>query len=178
VVVAGGQQRDRPAVRHAGDADARIAGRVELHLGAVGQPVDQLADVGDLAVLRVQPDLTAGVAEAARRPGEHRVAVPGEGFGLTAYVVLAAAEAVADEHRGSASAAARGEVRGVQAYAAGAGEHRVGAVHGRITGRRRRTDRHSPCHQNRERRRPGQPLPAPRPSKIHPLILGGRCADS
>ncbi|CAM5672900.1 hypothetical protein SVIOM74S_10504 [Streptomyces violarus] len=48
----------------------------------------------------VQSDLPVGLAEAARRPGQHRVAVSGEILGLLPYVVLAAAEAVAEQDGG------------------------------------------------------------------------------
>ena len=113
LVVSGGEQRDRPAVGGAGDADARIAVRVQLHLGPLRQPVDEPGDVLDLEVGVVEPDLPGGRAEAAGGPGQHGVSVAGQLLGLGAYVVLAAAEAVPEEHGGPALRAARREVGGV-----------------------------------------------------------------
>ena len=82
--------------------------------GLLGQPVDQLGDVGDLALGVVQPDLAGGPAESACRPGQHRVAVPGQLLRLLPYVVLAAAEAVRQQDGGAACAAGAGrEERGV-----------------------------------------------------------------
>ena len=46
-------------------------GVVELRLGLLGQPVDQRLDVAALELGRVDLDRAAGVAEAARVPGEH-----------------------------------------------------------------------------------------------------------
>ncbi|EDX26534.1 hypothetical protein SSAG_06323 [Streptomyces sp. Mg1] len=117
-VVAGGEQRHRAAVGGAGDADARIAVRVEPHLGLPGEPVDEPGDVLDLPLGIVQPDPAAGAAEAAGGPGQDGVPVPGQLLGLRAGVLLAAAEAVPEEDGGTFrpvgdAVAGGGEVGGV-----------------------------------------------------------------
>src|SRR5690606_6660228 len=122
VVVSGGEQGDGAAVGAAGHADARVAVLVELDLGPAGQPVEQPGDVGDLALGVVQPDLPGGLPEAARGPGEDRVAVPGEVLGLLPHVLLAAAEAVSEQDGGTAALRAGGEVRGVDAHPVARGQ--------------------------------------------------------
>ena len=90
VVVGGGQQREPAAVGRAGDAHPRIARMVQQHPRLPGQPADQLLDVLDLVVRRVERDLPGGPAEAARRPGRAPRTRPGPATrppGRTAYLV-------------------------------------------------------------------------------------------
>ena len=112
---AGEQQRQRPAVRGAGDAHPRVAGPVLADLGPGGEPVDELAGVGDLVLRGVQGDLSGALAEPARRPGEGDVAALRPGAGLLGHRVLAAAEAVRHEHRGRRAGGGRQPERGVEA---------------------------------------------------------------
>ena len=59
LVVAREQERQRAAVRPAGDTDAGVAGPVLLDVGTLGEPVDELPGVRDLGVGRVERDLPA-----------------------------------------------------------------------------------------------------------------------
>ena len=99
-VVAGQQQRERPAVRPAGDAHPGIARTVLHHVGVRGQPVDQRAGVRHLEVRGVERDLSAAGAEAARRPREHDEPAVDQRPGVGVDRGLRAAEAVRDQDRG------------------------------------------------------------------------------
>ena len=99
-VVAGQQQRERPAVRPAGDAHPGIARTVLHHVGIRGQPVDQCAGVRHLEVRGVERDLPAAGAEAARRPREHDEPAVDQRPGVGVDRGLRAAEAVRDQDRG------------------------------------------------------------------------------
>ena len=74
------------------------------------------------------PILPVGPAEAARRPGQHRVPVAGEVLGLGAHVLLAAAEAVREQDGGPASGGVAGEVRRVDSHPVARTDQLVGAV--------------------------------------------------
>ncbi len=179
LVVARGEQGNGAAVGAAGHADAGVALLVELDLGLLGQPIDELRDVGDLALRVVQADLPGRLAEAAGRPGQDRVAVPGEILGLLPYVVLAAAEAVPEQDGGAAAARAGGEVRGVDAHPVPRVQDPVGAVdRGHLVGRdgrpRSRSREHDDGGPGGEEP-PGPPKQPVQPgqSKIHASTVRG-----
>ena len=109
-VVAGEQQRQRAAVGRTGDADPRIAGPVQQHLGAGGQPVEQALRVGDLVVGRVEPDLPAARTEPAGRPRQHDEPAIDELARVGVDGGLAAAEPVREED--SRGRGRRGQVEG------------------------------------------------------------------
>ncbi len=191
VVVPGAEQGDGPAVGVAGHAHAGVAVLVEADLGACRQPVDEPGDVGDLALGVVQPDLPGGPAEAARGPGEDGVPVAGEVLGLRADVLLAAAEAVAEQHGGAAALGSRGEEGGVDAHPVAGGHDAVGAAHlGRVV--RGDGGPGAGPGEHDDGGRGGEGTPGPRPpqagqSKIHastvrgppvgPLSTGDRTGD-
>ena len=87
-----------PAVRSACHADVGITRSVELYFGLFGQPVDQAAGIGDLAIGVVDGDGTRAVTEAARGVGENHVSARGEITSFAVDRVLAAAEAVREQH--------------------------------------------------------------------------------
>lgn len=128
LVVGGSQQRQRPAVGGAGDADPRVARRVQEHVVPPGQPVQQRRDVGHLEAGVVQPDLPGAGPEPAGGPGEDDVAALGEVLGVRGHRRLAAAEPVGQEHRrGRVSGGRRGRhVEGgveLDGVSTGAGGH-------------------------------------------------------
>ena len=79
VVVGGGEERDPAAVGGAGDPDPRIARVVEQDPGLAGEPGDELLDVLDLVVGRVQPDLPGRGAETPARTRSARRIRPAPG---------------------------------------------------------------------------------------------------
>ena len=109
VVVGGGQQRQAAAVGGAGDTYPRVTRPVEQHPGLAGQPGDELAGVPDLVVRRVEPDLAAAGAGAARGPGEHGETGPGQVFGLRSDRVLGFTEPRCEQDRREPALAGRGE---------------------------------------------------------------------
>ena len=123
VVVAGGEQGDRAAVRAAGDAHDRVALGVEADVVAGRQQVEQPRHVGHLVVRRVEVDQAAGATEAAGGVGQHDVPLGGDLAGLVGQVGLAAAEAVGEHDRRASTVAVgardvvrRGEHRGVEGH--------------------------------------------------------------
>ena len=125
VVVGGAEEGERPAVRAAGHPDPGIAWGVELDVVPGGEPVDQRREVRDLVARVVQPDLAGAAAESAGRVGEDDVAARGEVTGVAGDGILAAAEAVREDHRGSTAGAGRQIGRGVEfdGVRAGTGGH-------------------------------------------------------
>src|SRR4051794_14921572 len=114
-ILPGEQQGQAAAVRATDHADSRVAGRVQPHLGAGGQPGEQPPGVAHLVVGAVQVDLAAAAAEALGGPGEHRIAPVGERLGVGADRILRAAEAVREQHRGHpAGAVARQIETGIE----------------------------------------------------------------
>ena len=139
VVVGRAQQGQRPAVGASGDPDPRVAVAVELDLVTLGQQVDQRRQVGDLVAGVVQPDLPGALAEAARRVGQDDVAALGQIAGVVGHRVLAATEAVGEDHRRRGFLPRR-EVEGrVQLDGVGTGAGRnAGLLGGDVLGGRRR----------------------------------------
>ena len=121
-VVPGQQQRQRPAVRPAGDAHPRVAGAVLDHLGACGQPVYQRTGVCDLEVRGVQRDLPAAGPEAARRPREDDEPAVDERARIRVDGRLRPTEAVRDQDggRGRRGRQVEGGVEGDRAGQPGA----------------------------------------------------------
>jgi hypothetical protein len=111
VVVRGAEQRGRTAVGAARDAHPRVTLRVELHLVPVGQEVDQGGEVGDLVARVVQPDLPGAPAEATGRVRQDDVTALREILRVGGHRLLAAAEAVREDH-GRSPVVARREVEG------------------------------------------------------------------
>ena len=113
VVVGGGQQGDPAAVGGAGDPDPRIAPVVQQHPGLAGEPGDELLDVLDLVVGRVQPDLPGRGAEP--RADQVRTANPARArssaCGRTASLV--SPKPCASRTAGTRHAARRREETGV-----------------------------------------------------------------
>ena len=142
VVVGGAEEGQRSPVRAARDADPRIAGAVELHVVALGEPVDQGREVGDLVPRVVQPDLAGAAAEAAGRVREDDVAALGQVAGVAGDRVLAAPEAVREDDGGGAAAAGWQVGRRVELYRVGAGAGGHARVLGAdvACGGRRRSD--------------------------------------
>ncbi len=114
VVVGGGEERDPAAVGGAGDPDPRIARAVEQHPGLTGEPGDELLDVLDLVVGRVQPDLPGRGAEPARGPGQDGEAGPRQVLGLRADGVLGLPEAMRQQDGRNPAAPRRQEKAGVE----------------------------------------------------------------
>ena len=113
VVVGGGEERDPAAVGGAGDADPRIARVVDQDPGLAGEPGDELLDVLDLVVGRVQPDLPGRGAESPRGPGQDGESGPRQVLGLQADGVLGLPESMRQQDGWQPAAARRREEAGV-----------------------------------------------------------------
>ena len=113
VVVGGGQEGDPAAVGGAGDPDPRIAPVVQQHPGLAGEPGDELLDVLDLVVGRVQPDLPGRGAEPPGGPGQDGESGPRQVLGLRADGVLGLPEAMRQQDGRPPAAAGRREETGV-----------------------------------------------------------------
>ena len=113
VVVGGGEERDPAAVGGAGDPDPRIARVVEQDPGLASEPGDELLDVLDLVVGRVQPDLPGRGAESPRGPGQDGESGPRQVLGLRADGVLGLPESMRQQDGWQPAAARRREEAGV-----------------------------------------------------------------